>query len=105
MGYVVALWILILVMELAVWAWPVTVALFGLVVIACLISLIRHPGRVRRRQVAEIEVARRNAATNLAYERRQAEGRMWEEFGRQMRSYNQNLWMHRLTGGATYLPL
>ena len=20
-------------------------------------------------------------------------------------SYNQNLWMHRLTGGATYLPL
>jgi len=21
------------------------------------------------------------------------------------RSYNQNLWMHRLTGGATYLPL
>jgi uncharacterized membrane protein len=85
MGYVIALWILILLMELAVWAWPVTLALFGLVVIACLISLIGHPGRVRRRQAAEIEVARRNASSNLAYERRQAEGRMWEEFGRHIR--------------------
>ncbi len=85
MGYVIALWVLILVMELAVWAWPVTLALFGLVVIACLISLIGHRGRVMRRRAAEIEVARQGAASQLAYERRQAEGRMWEEFGRQMR--------------------
>jgi len=85
MGYVVALWILILVMELAVWAWPVTVALFGLAVLGSLIYLMGQRGRVLRRQAAEIEVARRNAVSNLAYERRQAEGRMWEEFGRQMR--------------------
>jgi hypothetical protein len=85
MGYLVALWILILVCELAVWAWPVTVALFGLAVLGSLIFLMGHPGRVRRRQAAEIEVARRNAEFNLASERRQAEGRMWEEFGRQIR--------------------
>ena len=85
MGYVVALWILILVMELAVWAWPVTVALFGLAVLGSLIYLMGQRGRVLRRQAAEIEVARRNAVSHLAYERRQAEGRMWEEFGRHMR--------------------
>ncbi len=85
MGYVVALWILMLVMELAVWAWPVTLALFGLVVIACLVSLVGHRGRVLRRQAAEIEGAQRNAACNLDYERRRAESRMWEEFGRHMR--------------------
>jgi type II secretory pathway pseudopilin PulG len=85
MGYLVALWILILICELAVWAWPVTVALFGLALVALLISLIGHRGRVLRRQAAEVEVARRNAASQLAYERRQAESRMWEEYGRQMR--------------------
>jgi len=85
MGYVVALWILILVMELAVWAWPVTLALFGLVVIACLVSLVGHRGRVLRRQAAEIEAAHRNAASQLEYQRRQAESRMWEEYGRHIR--------------------
>jgi hypothetical protein len=85
MGYVVALWILILVTELAVWAWPVTLALFGLVLLASLIFLLGHPGRVRRRRAAEIEVARQNALSHLEYQRRQAEGRMWEEFGRQIR--------------------
>lgn len=85
MGYVVALWILILIMELAVWAWPVTLALFGLAVLAALIFLMGHGGRVRRRQAAAVEVARRNAVSNLAYQRRQAEGQMWEEFGRHMR--------------------
>ena len=85
MGYVIALWILILIVELAVWAWPVTLALIGLALLASLIFLMSYHGRVLRRQAAEIEVAQRNAASQLAYERRQAEGRMWEEFGRQIR--------------------
>ncbi len=85
MGYLVALWILILILELAVWAWPVTVGLFGLALIVCLVSLVGHRGRVVQRRAAEIEVARQNAEFNLAYQRRQAEGRMWEEFGRHMR--------------------
>ena len=83
--FVVVLWIVVLVAQLAVWAWPVTVGLFGLAVVACLVSLIGHRGRVMRRRAAEIEVARRGAASHLDYERRQAEGRMWEEFGRQIR--------------------
>lgn len=84
--FVVALWIIIiLIIELAAWAWPVTLGLFGLVVIAVLASLIGRRGRIILRREAEIEVARRNAASNLAYERRQTEFRMWEEFGRHMR--------------------
>ena len=83
--FVVALWIIILVIELAVWAWPVTLALFGLVVIAVLASLVGRRGRMMRRRAEEIEVERRNAASQLDYARRQTEGRMWEEFGRHIR--------------------
>ena len=83
--FVVALWIIILIFELAAWAWPVTIALFGLAVVACLVSLIGHRARVLRRRAADIEVERRNAASQLDYARRQAEFRMWEEFGRHIR--------------------
>ena len=83
--FVVALWIIILIFELAAWAWPVTLALFGLAVVACLVSLIGHRGRVMRRRAAEIEVERRNAASQLDYARRRTESRMWEELGRHMR--------------------
>ncbi len=85
MAFVFALWILILVIQLATWAWPVTLGLFGLVTVGSLLSLIGRRGRIMRRRSAEIEVARRNAASQLAYERRCAEGRMWEEFGRHIR--------------------
>lgn len=85
MVFVLVLWVVILVAQLAVWAWPVTVGLFGLAVIGGLLSLVGRRGRIMRRRAAEIEVASQNAAFNLASARRQAEGRMWEEFGRQMR--------------------
>jgi hypothetical protein len=67
------------------WAWPVFVGLIGLLLVMWLTSLVGRQGRFVRRRAAEIEVARQNAASQLAYERRQAEGRMWEEFGRHIR--------------------
>jgi hypothetical protein len=67
------------------WAWPVFVGLIGLSLLVWLISLVGGRGRFVRRRAAEIEVARQNAASQLDYARREAEGRMWEEFGRHMR--------------------
>lgn len=83
--FIVALWIFFLLMQLAAWAWPVTLGLFGLAIIGSLLSLAGRRGRIMRRRAAEIEVERRNAASQLDYARRRAEGRMWEEFGRHMR--------------------
>jgi hypothetical protein len=83
--FVVALWIIILLAQLAAWAWPVTLALFGLAVIAGLLSLVGRRGRIMRRRAAEIEVEHQNAASQLDYARRQTESRMWEEFGRHIR--------------------
>jgi uncharacterized membrane protein len=85
MAFVLALWILILVIQLATWAWPVTLGIFGLAIVGSLLSLIGRRGRILRRRSAEIDVARRNAASQLVHERRHAEGRMWEEFGRHIR--------------------
>jgi hypothetical protein len=85
MVFVLALWILILVIQLATWAWPVTLGLFGLAIVGSLLSLVGRRGRILQRRSVEIEVARQNAASQLAYERRCAEGRMWEEFGQQLR--------------------
>ena len=62
--FIVALWIFFLLMQLAAWAWPVTLGLFGLAIIGSLLSLAGRRGRIMRRR---------------------AEGRMWEEFGRHMR--------------------
>ena len=83
--FVLFLWIFFLVLQLAAWAWPVTVGLLGLAVVGGLLSLVGRRGRIMRRRAAEIEVARRDAVSHLEYERRQTEGRMWEEFGRHIR--------------------
>jgi len=87
--FVLFLWIFFLVLQLAVWAWPVTVGLFGLAVIGSLLSLVGRRGRIMRRRAEEIEVERQNAASQLDYARRQTEGRMWEEFGRHVRGEGQ----------------
>jgi hypothetical protein len=83
--FVVALWILILVIQLLAWAWPVTLGLVGLAVVGFVLSLAGRRGRIVRRRAGEIEMARQNASSQLEYERRQTEGRMWEELGRQLR--------------------
>jgi hypothetical protein len=83
--FIVFLVIFVWFITLLQWAWPVFAGLIGLALVAWLISLVGRRGRIVRRRAGEIELARQHASDHLDYERRESEGRMWEEFGRQLR--------------------